>query len=76
MILVGTKLDMREDAELAKRLVAQNMAPVTTDMGLKKAAEIGAYSYNECSAKTQKGLNKVFNDAIEGKFCSYLVYWF
>jgi Ras-related C3 botulinum toxin substrate 1 len=69
MILVGLKLDMREDADIAKRLAAQDMAPITTEMGISMAKDIGAYSYNECSAKTQKGLNKVFNDAIE---CLYI----
>jgi Ras-related C3 botulinum toxin substrate 1 len=68
MILVGTKLDMREDPEIAKRLGSQDMAPITYEEGLQCAQEIGAYSYNECSAKTQKGLNKVFNDAIEGMY--------
>lgn len=73
IILVGTKLDMREDPEIAKRLGAQSLSPITFEQGLALAKEIGAYSYAECSAKTQKGLTKVFNDAIEGMlgFCIF-----
>lgn len=36
--------------------------------GWELAKEIGAYKYQECSAKTQHGVREAFNAAIEGKF--------
>lgn len=64
IILVGTKLDMREDPEVAKELAENGEAPITTDVGQAAAQEIGAVAYFECSAKTQKGLKQVFDGCI------------
>eukprot|EP00761_Pharyngomonas_kirbyi_P012892 gb/GECH01012919.1/.p1 GENE.gb/GECH01012919.1/~~gb/GECH01012919.1/.p1 ORF type:complete len:199 (+),score=36.62 gb/GECH01012919.1/:1-597(+) len=63
-ILVGTKLDLREDPEMIKRLNEKNLSPVSQDQGESLAKEIGAYSYMECSARTQKNLKNVFDEAI------------
>lgn len=64
MILVGTKLDLREDKETISMLAAKNMAPLTYPQGLQMAKEIMAVKYLECSAFTQRGLKTVFDDAI------------
>jgi len=64
MILVGTKLDMREDKETLDRLAEKKLSPITTDMGNGLAKEIKAVKYMECSALTQKGLKDVFDEAI------------
>jgi len=65
IILVGTKLDLRDDEEMIKKLKEKEQNPITTEMGKKMSQEIGAVGYGECSARTQKGLKEAFNLAIE-----------
>jgi len=65
LILVGTKLDLRDDNESIEKLRQQNQAPITTPEGQNLAKEIGAVTYMECSALTQKGLKQVFDQAIK-----------
>jgi len=64
MLLVGTKLDMREDKEALSRLAEKKLSPITTEAGVQMAKEIHAVKYMECSALTQKGLKDVFDEAI------------
>jgi len=64
MMLVGTKLDMREDKEALNRLAEKKLSPITTEAGVQMAKEISAVKYMECSALTQKGLKDVFDEAI------------
>ena len=64
IILTGTKLDLRDDAETISRLAEKRMAPITYEQGMQKAKEIGARKLMECSALTQKGLKNVFDEAI------------
>ena len=64
VILVGTKLDLREDKETLDRLREKGMAPISYEQGLSKAKEVSAVKYLECSALTQKGLKSVFDEAI------------
>ncbi|EFA82698.1 Rho GTPase [Heterostelium album PN500] len=63
-ILVGTKIDMREDRETLERLRDKNLQPIKYEQGLQKMKEINAAKYVECSALTQKGLKAVFDEAI------------
>ena len=63
-ILVGTKLDLRDDDETVERLREKRLAPVTLEQGEALATELGAYKYLECSALSQKGLKQVFDEAI------------
>jgi len=64
MLLVGTKLDMREDKEALSRLAEKKLSPITTEAGVQMAKEIHAVKFMECSALTQKGLKDVFDEAI------------
>lgn len=72
IILVGTKLDLREDKETIERLKDKKLAPITYPQGLTMAKEIGAVKYLECSALTQKGLKTVFDEAIRAVLCPVL----
>jgi GTPase SAR1 family protein len=68
-VLVGTKLDLREDKETIDRLRDKKLSPITYPQGLAMAKEIGAVKYLECSALTQKGLKTVFDEAIRAVLC-------
>nr|CAD7455169.1 unnamed protein product [Timema tahoe] len=72
IILVGTKLDLREDKETIEKLKDKKLAPITYPQGLAMAKEIGAVKYLECSALTQKGLKTVFDEAIRAVLCPVL----
>jgi len=61
-ILVGTKIDLREDKATMESLKGDK--PPTLDMGKKMAEDIHAEAYFECSALTQEGLKRVFEEAI------------
>lgn len=56
ILLVGTKLDLRDDPETMKTLSEKRLAPISYAQGLQMAKEISAVKYLECSALTQKGL--------------------
>jgi len=64
VILVGTKLDLREDVDTVAKLKEKNLTPISYEQGLAKAKQINAVKYIECSALTQKGLKTVFDEAI------------
>lgn len=74
IILVGTKLDLRDDEETVRKLREKNQTPISYEEGLEMAKSINAVSgrdikYLECSALTQKGLKTVFDEAIRVKLC-------
>lgn len=64
IILVGTKLDLRDDPDAIERLKERKQNAITYPQGVQMAKEIHAVKYLECSALTQKGLKNVFDDAI------------
>ena len=82
MMLVGTKLDLRDDQETIMRLAEKGLSPISFETGQKLAKEIKAVKYLECSALTQKNLKMVFDEAIRivlnpvkqksGKKCSLI----
>ncbi|CAN7023531.1 unnamed protein product [Brassica rapa subsp. trilocularis] len=63
LVLVGTKLDLRED----KHYLADHpgLSPVTTAQGEELRKLIGATYYIECSSKTQQNVKAVFDSAIK-----------
>lgn len=62
-LLVGTKMDLRDDPKTQDALAGQGLEPVSEEEGRKCAKDIGARAYYECSAMTQKGLKTVFDEA-------------
>ncbi|XP_054157846.1 ras-related C3 botulinum toxin substrate 1-like [Oppia nitens] len=69
IILVGTKLDLREDPKTLEKLKEKKLSPISYPMGLSMAKDIGAVKYLECSALTLKGLKNVFDEAIRAFLC-------
>lgn len=65
IILVGTKLDLRNDKGTVKSLKDIKELPVTYPQGHGLAKKIGANKYLECSALTQKRLNELFDEIIK-----------
>jgi len=65
IILVGTKLDLRSKPEAIQSLKENNQEPITAEQGKLLAQKIGAKKYLECSALTQEGLAKVFEEAVK-----------
>eukprot|EP01090_Pellita_catalonica_P015765 TRINITY_DN4337_c0_g1_i1.p1 TRINITY_DN4337_c0_g1~~TRINITY_DN4337_c0_g1_i1.p1 ORF type:complete len:198 (-),score=27.29 TRINITY_DN4337_c0_g1_i1:55-648(-) len=63
-ILVATKADLRTDSSALARLQDRKLSPITQIQGEDLAKEIGAEVFIECSACTQEGVSKVFNEAI------------
>jgi len=63
-ILVGTKLDLREDAAAVATLAQKGLAPVSAEKGAALCQELKGYKHLECSALNQKGLKAVFDEAI------------
>jgi len=68
IILVGTKLDLRDDPMTVEKLRERRQAPILYQQGLSMARDIGAVKYLECSALTQKGLKTVFDETIRTIF--------
>jgi len=65
ILLVGTKIDLRDDKPTLDKLASLNQVPVTYQQGEQMAKDIRAIGYVECSALTQKGLKVVFDEAIK-----------
>ncbi|KAI6111136.1 GTP binding protein Cdc42 [Pisolithus sp. B1] len=63
-LIVGTRIDLRDDQAVIGKLARQKQRPVSTEAGECLARELGAVKYVECSALTQKGLKHVFDEAI------------
>ncbi|KAL3505418.1 hypothetical protein ACH5RR_035259 [Cinchona calisaya] len=63
IILVGTKLDLREDMQYF--LDHPSVEPITTPQGEELRKLIGAATYIECSSKTQQNIKAVFDAAIK-----------
>jgi Ras-related C3 botulinum toxin substrate 1 len=63
ILLVGTKIDLREDKEALQALADSGQSPIKREQGQKLSNKIRAVKYLECSALTQRGLKQVFDEA-------------
>ncbi|KAK6167277.1 ras-related C3 botulinum toxin substrate 2 [Patella vulgata] len=64
VIVVGTKIDLRENKEAIGQLAAQGLNPIKREQGIKLSNKIRAIKYMECSALTQRGLKQVFDEGV------------
>ncbi|CAD6573805.1 MAG: Rho GTPase protein rac1 [Tremellales sp. Tagirdzhanova-0007] len=64
ILLIGTKLDLRDDPLQVDKLRERRQVPIPYTQGSTMASDIKAAKYLECSALTQKGLKTVFDEAI------------
>lgn len=64
IILVGNKIDIRDDPAFVADLKAKGIDPMEFSKGEALAKKINALKYVECSAKTRKGVRNVFDEAI------------
>ncbi|KAL5481830.1 hypothetical protein EMCRGX_G022082 [Ephydatia muelleri] len=64
IVLVGTKMDLRDDKETVQKLKEKRLTPITLPQGLQLQKEIGAVKFLECSAITQKNVRTVFDEAV------------
>mmetsp|Transcript_6295 Transcript_6295/g.23720 ORF Transcript_6295/g.23720 Transcript_6295/m.23720 type:complete len:189 (-) Transcript_6295:165-731(-) len=66
IVLVATKVDIREDEEILEKLKEDSEFEglVTKEDGETLAKEIAAAAFVECSARTQKGLRHVFDECV------------
>uniref|UniRef100_A0AAY5F178 small monomeric GTPase n=1 Tax=Electrophorus electricus TaxID=8005 RepID=A0AAY5F178_ELEEL len=72
IILVGTKLDLRDDKDTIERLRDKKLSPITYPRpghGSRDGKGRQAVKYLECSALTQRGLKTVFDEAIRAVLC-------
>eukprot|EP01098_Paradermamoeba_levis_P007015 TRINITY_DN2918_c0_g1_i1.p1 TRINITY_DN2918_c0_g1~~TRINITY_DN2918_c0_g1_i1.p1 ORF type:complete len:205 (+),score=55.18 TRINITY_DN2918_c0_g1_i1:332-946(+) len=65
-VLVGTKLDLRENPEAAAKV--PGWSSISPEQGEKFSKELGAAKYCECSALNQKGLPAVFEEAVKAVY--------
>jgi Ras homolog gene family, member A len=63
LVLVGLKSDLRSKRTCIELLRTQGLTPVTPEQGQAVARKMGA-QYIECSAKEARGINEVFELAI------------
>lgn len=63
-ILVGTKIDLRNNKDEIEKLLKKKEKPITYEEGSRVARQIKAIKYVECSALTQEGVKNVFDEAI------------
>lgn len=64
VLLVGTKIDLRDDPATIDRLATRGESPVSFEEGEALARQIGAVGYLECSAWSGKGVQQVLQAAL------------
>lgn len=76
-LLVGTQIDLRDDAATVEKLAKNKQRPVSSEQGEKLAKELKAVKYVECSALTQVivVINPDFCMILFKEFDNYLEYY-
>jgi len=74
-VLVGLKLDLRDDEKTITELKKVNQKPVTFEEGQAMSTQINAYKYLECSAKSRNGVKEVQNRR-HGLRCKTNIFFF
>uniref|UniRef100_A0A6B2LLY8 Uncharacterized protein n=1 Tax=Arcella intermedia TaxID=1963864 RepID=A0A6B2LLY8_9EUKA len=64
IVLVGTKVDLREDVEVIGRLAERRLAPISYEVALELSRELKVERYMEISAMHQIGLKALFDEAV------------
>ncbi|XP_028655182.1 ras homolog family member Gb [Erpetoichthys calabaricus] len=64
ILLVGTKKDLRNDPDVAKKLKEQNQTTISSQQGAALARQIHAIKYMECSALNHEGIKEVFTEGV------------
>lgn len=70
VVLVGTKIDLRDNGDALSRLESRRQKPIEYEAGVTLAKEEGCAKYMEASALTQKGLFAVFEEAVRAAIAS------
>ncbi|CAM9014661.1 hypothetical protein WICANDRAFT_38191 [Wickerhamomyces anomalus NRRL Y-366-8] len=70
IILVGCKVDLRDDPSTIQKLRDEGLAPVSQSEGQSVADKIGAIKYIECSAKRNFNVDEVFKTATRASLMS------
>ena len=65
LILIGMKIDLRDDQETIDKLAKLDLVLVTYKEGKKLSKDIKAKCYLECSSLRSEGIEDVFNKAAE-----------
>jgi len=65
IVLVGTKLDLRNDPSTLEQLAEKNQRPITQSQGEYLARMCSAKAYLECSSMLNFNIRNVFDQAIE-----------
>uniref|UniRef100_A0A0M3HYT0 Rho-related GTP-binding protein RhoU n=1 Tax=Ascaris lumbricoides TaxID=6252 RepID=A0A0M3HYT0_ASCLU len=64
IVLVGTKLDLRENKTVVEEMHERRLEPISYLQGLSMSKRINAIKYLECSALSQTGLKQVLEEVV------------
>ncbi|XP_057304197.1 cell division control protein 42 homolog [Hydractinia symbiolongicarpus] len=67
-LLVGTQVDLRDDAAILEKLAKTKQKPISSKQGYKLARKVKAVKFVECSALTQQSVQNVFHKALKVTF--------
>jgi len=65
VILVGTKIDLRDNSDAAARLKDKNQSPISQVQGEDMKERVKAALYHEVSSLTTVGIEELFDAAFE-----------